>query len=326
MATTLSMGYSVRHPTLDDVAAVYALEEVCDLAAWGEPDVVEEDVRSFFHNQQLEEDTWLATGANGQVIAYAAVHATAHGRMFGNLRVHPGHRGRGIGTHLLAVLEARARELIDRAPVDARVTLNSSIYNEDAAARRFVAQAGYPEGRHFWRMQIDLSAEPPTAQWPGGSALRAFVPGQDERAVFEATEEAFSDHWGHVPNNYEEWLNWSVKRGDFIPALWFLAMDGDQIAGVALDWLDLEPRRGWVGTLGVRRPYRKLGLGTALLYHSFGAFWQRGVRQVVLGVDAQSLTGATRLYERVGMRSVRQWDAFEKELRSGRDLAVRALS
>ena len=97
----------------------------------------------------------------------------------------------------------------------------------------------------------------------------------------------------------------------------------DRIAGVALDWHD--PYQGWVGTLGVLRDYRRRGLAEALLRESFGAFWRSGERKVVLGVDAQSLTGAVRLYERVGMRSVRQWDSFSKELRAGRDLATLSL-
>jgi mycothiol synthase len=323
--TTLTTGYSVRRPTMDDIAAVYALEQACDLAEYGEQDVVEEDVRSYFQNQQLDEDTWLVSAADGRVIASAGVHANEYGRMFGNLRVHPAHRGRGIGTHLRHLLEARAHALVAHAPADVRVALNTSIYSKNAAARHFAAQAGYATVRHFWRMQIDLTAEPQAPVWPAGITLRTFARGRDERAVFEATDEAFSDHWGHVPSNYEEWENWTVKRGDFDPALWLLAVEGDQIAGVALDWLDLDPLRGWVGTLGVRRAYRRQGLGEALLYHSFGAFWRRGVHQVGLGVDAQSLTGATRLYERVGMRAVRHWDALELELRPGRDLAVRAL-
>jgi ribosomal protein S18 acetylase RimI-like enzyme len=102
-------------------------------------------------------------------------------------------------------------------------------------------------------------------------------------------------------------------------------MDGERIAGFSLDWQDAEPPRGWVGTLGVLRAYRRRGLGEALLRHSFAEFWRRGVRRVVLGVDSQSLTGATRLYERVGMRAVRQWDSFEKELRPGVELSTRAL-
>jgi ribosomal protein S18 acetylase RimI-like enzyme len=65
----------------------------------------------------------------------------------------------------------------------------------------------------------------------------------------------------------------------------------------------------------VRRPWRQRGLGLALLLHSFNNFYQRGDRAVGLGVDAQSLTGATRLYEKAGMRVTRQHDLYEKIIR-----------
>jgi ribosomal protein S18 acetylase RimI-like enzyme len=77
---------------------------------------------------------------------------------------------------------------------------------------------------------------------------------------------------------------------------------------------------GWVGRLGVRRPWRKRGLGEALLLHSFNEFYQRGISKVGLGVDASNPTGATRLYQKVGMHVSVEDVVFEKELRSGRSL------
>ena len=64
------------------------------------------------------------------------------------------------------------------------------------------------------------------------------------------------------------------------------------------------------------------GLALAILYHLFGEFYRRGIKRVGLGVDADSLTGATRLYEKAGMHTFRQYNAYEKELRSGRDLTT----
>jgi len=77
---------------------------------------------------------------------------------------------------------------------------------------------------------------------------------------------------------------------------------------------------GWIGTLGVRRPWRKRGLGQALLLHSFGEFYKRGTKTIGLGVDAQNPTGATRLYQRVGMQAASEFITYEKELRAGREI------
>jgi GNAT superfamily N-acetyltransferase len=108
----------------------------------------------------------------------------------------------------------------------------------------------------------------------------------------------------------------------FDPELWFLAMDGDEIAGMSLCMRQSREDKdmGWVRTLGVRRPWRRQGLGLALLHHSFGELYRLGQSRVGLGVDASSLTGATRLYEKAGMRPIRQFDSFELELRPGRDI------
>src|SRR5262249_6815680 len=177
--------------------------------------------------------------------------------------------------------------------------------------------------RVHWRMGIELRAAPPAPSWPTGIALRTFARGQDERPVFDVIEEAFQDHWGHVPSRYEEWLQ-HMDRSDFDPTLWFLAVDGDQIAGAAL--CRQRPDTGWVGSLAVRRPWRTRGLATALLHHAFRMFWDRGERTVGLGADSQNLTGAVRLYERAGMRVIQQAALYEKELRPGVDLGTRELA
>jgi ribosomal protein S18 acetylase RimI-like enzyme len=173
-------------------------------------------------------------------------------------------------------------------------------------------------------MAIEMNEAPPLPQWPEGLLVRTLLPGQDERAVFEAEEEAFKDHWGHIPRKFEEWEHWMVKRENFDAGLWFLAYDGDELAGISL--CHNENDAGWVDILAVRRPWRHRGLGMALLLHSFGACYKRGTRTVFLGVDSQNLTGATRLYMRAGMHVVSQYDTYQKELRPGIDISTEAIT
>ena len=113
----------------------------------------------------------------------------------------------------------------------------------------------------------------------------------------------------------------------FDPTLWFLAMDGDEMAGVSLcvPKLTEDPEMGLVNVLGVRRPWRGRGLGLALLQHSFVELHKRGAKRVSLGVDASSLTGATRLYEKAGMSVTRQFDAYRKVLREGKDITTTSI-
>ena len=72
--------------------------------------------------------------------------------------------------------------------------------------------------------------------------------------------------------------------------------------------------------VGVRRPWRRRGLGLALLRHAFGEYRRRGVRRIELSVDAGSVTGAPRLYGRAGMRQKTVYVVYQKELRPGTDL------
>jgi ribosomal protein S18 acetylase RimI-like enzyme len=85
-----------------------------------------------------------------------------------------------------------------------------------------------------------------------------------------------------------------------------------------------DPEAGDVMELAVRRPWRRHGIAMALLHHSFAALWQRGKKSVMLGVDADSLTGATRLYQKVGMRIVHKWYIYQKELLPGLELSTQA--
>jgi ribosomal protein S18 acetylase RimI-like enzyme len=180
-------------------------------------------------------------------------------------------------------------------------------------------------------MVIELDSPPPAPDLVEGITMRPFVRYQEEPAVIRAVRDAFRDHWGYVEGPFEdelkESLYWMENDRYFDPSLWFLALDGDEIAGVSLCYpIRIEdPDMGWVSTLGVRRPWRRKGLGLALLRYSFGEFHRRGKRKVGLGVDADSLTGATRLYEKAGMHVHRQYASYEKELRAGVDLSTQRM-
>src|SRR5260370_33224205 len=127
---------------------------------------------------------------------------------------------------------------------------------------RLFAALGYTHDRTYWRMERQMDEPPPEPAWPAGIGVRTFVRGQDERPTFVASEEAFEDHYGHVRGNFEHWVERRLGRDDFDPGLWFLAVEGETIAGVAL-CSGFEAAEGMVETLGVRRPWRGRGLGTA---------------------------------------------------------------
>jgi mycothiol synthase len=223
--------------------------------------------------------------------------------------VHPAHTGRGLGTWLLAWAEARARQTLDKAPQADRVLLHGFVNKRDRAAHAVLRAAGHSVVRQNVRMVIDFDAPPPAPEWPQGVRGRTFVRGQDDRATLECIRESFRDHWGHVEQPFEEsfarWQHWLDNDPEFDQGLWVLAVDeAGRIIGTSLGrWkLPEDPAMAWISSLGVVRPWRRRGVALAMLQYTFAVMYARGRLRVGLGVDADSLTGATRLYEKAGMR------------------------
>ncbi len=174
------------------------------------------------------------------------------------------------------------------------------------------AATASPVTRTAWRSR--WTGELPAAGWPEGVAVRTFEDG-DERTFYRIHQETFEDIWEPVRETYEEWSHWLLDSPDFVPDLWFLAVAGDEPAGFAMCHpLSTRKELGWIRILGVRRPWRRKGVGRALLRHAFHEFRARGMTHAGLGVDSTSPTGANLLYEQVGMRVTARFDISEKEL------------
>jgi ribosomal protein S18 acetylase RimI-like enzyme len=208
--------------------------------------------------------------------------------------------GRGLGSELVRRVEAAAAE-----HGAARIHQNALAGNTRAAA--LFAAHGYREVRRFYDMAIEL-ARPPA---PPPEADVEIAREGEERAFHAALEEAFADHWEHHPSSFEDWWREHAESPNFDRSLWFVVRDGDEIAAASRN----EANRnggGYVGAIAVRRPWRGKGYAKALLQHAFREFYERGFRRVTLGVDAENPTGATHLYERVGMHVEIEFAVYEK--------------
>jgi mycothiol synthase len=308
-----------RALTRDDVQAVSDLVAAYEDACFGFSDWSIDDQRQEWADPSftLGADALVATAA-GQIVGYVAFWNRAqHVRYTADGYAHPRYQGRGLGTALLRWSEARVRERLELAPAGVQVTLDHGTAGTDAAAAQLFAREGYVYVRSFLEMSIVLDGPPPAPEWPPGIAASTFVPGADDYSVYAAATEAFGDHWGHATIPFEEWRVSRLEFEGFDPSLSCVARAGDEVAGQVRCRMRAE--KGWVDHLSVRRRWRGQGLGLALLRHAFGSFYRRGVREVGLGVDAESPTGATRLYERAGMSVERRYDMYRKVLRPGRE-------
>lgn len=302
-------GYAERPATWDDLDDVAALFRACDVADVGIEDPVrehlEEDWRLF--EPHLEERTRLVDAPDGTLAAYASAHGLNPALSVETfVRVHPAHRGRGLGPWLLAWAEERARTLV---PDGASPVLRNPVPATDAAAERLLVARGYAFVRVFWVMERTIrgGVEPP--EDPAGVTIRAYRHARDADAYYEALEEAFADHWGFEPYPRDVHMR-DMERWD--PELALVALDGEDVVGGLLS--RLVEGTGWIDVLAVRRPWRGRGIAGSLLRRSFGTFAARGAGAVMLNVDAANETGATRLYESAGMTIRRAWHLFERPL------------
>ena len=283
-----SMGSTETAPTIDEIRA-----------GWTGPG---------FH---MEQDAWVVETDNGEIVAYIEARELQMAFVESDGYVHPDYQGQGLGTLLLRLAEDRARSVRPTLQPGETRALTGGISADNLAAVRLFESLNFRPVRYFLREEIHFS-EPPTApQWPPDVTVRTLRDTEDLAAVYAVVQEAFVDHWGERRPTLEEWTHrWNETGLD--PGLWFIAESGGKIAGVSLG--RLRQGTGHVGTLGVLRPYRRSGLGLALLRQSFAEFYRRGVTTVGLGVDAESLTGATRLYQRAGMHEAARFAVYRKDL------------
>lgn len=303
----LPAGYTVRPATEDDVDAMVAVANAYDVADFGRADTAREHMLDGFHVNGFdpERDAWLVLEPRGHPAAFGIVETEPLHVVGTFARVHPGHRERGIGTFLVGAMEERAGE-IARERAEERVVHNA-VTSTDAAARRLLDDRGYRLVRFFWHMERALQrADLRVGPGVPGIDLRPVDAEDDLRAARAALDEAFRDHWMQQPWPFESWREHVRAMAASVLA----AYDGPEVAGV-VSWMPI-PGAGWIEEVGVRQPWRGRGLGALLLRHAFARLAEAGLHEARLNVDAENATGATRLYERVGMRVRREWLVYEK--------------
>jgi len=297
----------LRAPTLDELEALADLMNRDANELYGESDANVESMRMWLTGPRLKPETDIRVAVvDGSFGGYFDVDPDPEPIYWADLRVPPSEDD-AVRVALFDWVESRARERRGEL-------LRFSTAGVDEPTKQLLEARGYRLIRHIYRMRIDFDGDLTEPQWPQGMTVRP-VTGEDVRLAYDVQQETFEDSWEHARMPYEVWKHIMLSEAWFDPTLWFLVEDGNDVAAVAIcREHEGEKGLGWISVLGVRDQWRRQGVGRSLLHHCFHAFRRRGFHAAALGVDADSLTGANRLYESAGMRVVRRSDVYEKAI------------
>lgn len=264
----------------------------------------------------------LIAEVDGRMIAYTRVtwnkqeDGLTFYQTFGFLL--PEWRRQGIGSAMLSWTEDRLRQIASTHDKTGPRFFQSWVADTEKGNIAMFEKAGYLPVRYEFNMKRPTSDPLPEAPMPPGLEVRPVQP-EHIRPIWDAMQEAFRDHWGYAEEGEETYKAWQ-GQSTFQPEIWKVAWDGDQVAGMVLNFID-EPEnaeykrlRGYTEGISVRRPWRKKGLARSLIVQSIQMFKEMGMTETALGVDSQNLSGALRLYQGVGYRQIKQFTIYRKPL------------
>lgn len=250
----------------------------------------------------------MAVYDGAAMVAYCVVYRRATVGPVHEMRqsggVHPDYRNLGVGSHLIEWSEQAALELHNERFGDRSVALAGSTLAKNISAGALLADHGYLPSRWFHQMTRNLSADIPALATPDGVVIVGFA---DERSAdaLLVRNESFRDHWAPSDMTPQSWAFHLGIRA-FRPEYSFIAYLNGAPAGLVMahEYEAYNKAKGirdlYIPQVGTRRAVRKRGIASALLATTLTAAKADEFDTATLDVDADSLTGAVGLYERLG--------------------------
>jgi mycothiol synthase len=314
--SALPDGWRVRRPTLADVPEILKLVHACDIASVGAPDYTAEEVREMLTapDTDMTEDCWVALDADDTIVGWAYPYRQ-HQRDFIEVYAWP-ERGVPVQRPLLDLLLERVAVRGARFGHDPYPVRAGAVPSETAWIATLTG-AGFEFVKLYARMTLSLTDHPATVpEPPPGVTIRPVRHDDDaEMRRFHATvDEAFRDT-DHPASDYASWR--SAIAGETTVAWdeWLVGeLDGEWAGVLRSSDVGADDNAGWVKELAVLRPYRRRGVGAALLRHVFAVYAAKGRTEAGLGVDLENPTSAARLYRGVGMRPLYEANLYQREV------------
>jgi mycothiol synthase len=265
----------------------------------------------------------LLAEVDGQPIAYSHV---LWSRLDEGIRVYssfgfvlPEWRRNGIGTAMMLRNEAHLREIAENHPQDGPRHFQTWASETEFGSHALAKSQGYLPIRYGFEMKRDLSEPFPEVPMPDGLEVRP-VEENHIRTIFNASNEAFRDHWGYREASWEEFQGW-MEDPTFTPELWKIAWDGDRVAGIVMNIFhqkeneEYQRKRGYTENISVGRTWRRRGLAKSLIVQSMQMFKEIGFTETALGVDAENTSGALNLYKSLGYTVTKKHTTYRKKMK-----------
>jgi GNAT superfamily N-acetyltransferase len=311
-----------RPPHKSDVPAIVALQDACCDVDRDER-LVESEVLDWWADPSDDPavDALLGFDASGDLVVsiWSLVpdgdRSTQRIHGYQN-QVHPRVRSGTMYQFVLDWWEARGRQRMseDRNPLPGKFVHYRVADQEDQI--QFLTSHGYEIARYFHELNRDLSGPIDAVEIPDGITVRPF---DDHRSQARLVHnDAFLDHWGSEPISAEKW---ELHLAEFFePNASFVAFDGDDPVAYVLcatyphDFGVRGWSHTWVEGAGTVRSHRRRGLASALITRAMRVMAEGGMEYAILGVDADSPTGAYGVYEALGFRELRREVALTKKV------------
>ncbi|MGB8646254.1 MAG: GNAT family N-acetyltransferase [Anaerolineae bacterium] len=271
-----------------------------------------------------EQNVFVAEAENGRMAAMGRVrlHLDEGNHGFRSwFEVHPLYRGQGLEDQMLARLQQRAKERLSQVKT-ARVYFACEGHMAYEDKLQAMERAGMRELRRFWVMVRPKLETLPAPQFPDNLIVRTLHLGEDDAEALDAMNDSFSEHFGHTEETLES-FQYYLHSILYHPELTVLAIDPahNRIAGfchITINAGECERigrKRGWIDILGVRKQYRRQGLGEALILQGMHNLRRAEMVEAALGCDSENTTNATALYFRTGFQVKKTVIVFSKWLR-----------
>ncbi len=328
MTTKLKEGLVMRSPEKTESKKAQILFDIYNMHVSGEKRAKAERIAKLWEspNFSLKEDARVIVDENDDWLGYIAVWNTKNPYILNGIvfKILPDYLGTDVETLLDEWGEQKSISNIPKAPKDAEVHISQSVFDSQKKRIQSLKNKGFSEERFTWRMGIDLDDSINEIDFPEGITVSTFSEKKNLLDIINCERAAFKDHWGYVESPIDEEIkkreHWIKSYPFHDPTFWFIAYSGDEIVGLSL--CDKESAQGkntaYIGSLCVKKEFRKKGIAAALLRHSFSELKKAGRTKANLHVDAASLTGATKLYEGVGMKVNQFRTEMEKVIREGK--------